>query len=73
MVAEFGRRGDVIVAGLNEVPGISCAAPEGVFYAFPNISGTGGLTRTAGHPAPSGRSAGMTSRANRVRLAANSS
>jgi len=41
MVAEFRRRRDVIVAGLNEIPGISCAEPQGAFYAFPNITGTG--------------------------------
>jgi aspartate/methionine/tyrosine aminotransferase len=41
MVAEFRRRRDVIVAGLNDIPGISCALPEGAFYAFPNITGTG--------------------------------
>jgi aspartate/methionine/tyrosine aminotransferase len=41
MVAEFRRRRDVIVGGLNEIPGISCAEPQGAFYAFPNITGTG--------------------------------
>jgi len=41
MVAEFRRRRDVIVAGLNDIPGISCLEPEGAFYAFPNITGTG--------------------------------
>jgi aspartate/methionine/tyrosine aminotransferase len=41
MVAEFRRRRDVIVAGLNEIPGISCAEPQGAFYAFPDITGTG--------------------------------
>jgi aspartate aminotransferase len=41
MLAEFRRRRDVIVAGLNAIPGISCALPDGAFYAFPNISGTG--------------------------------
>ena len=41
MVAEFRRRRDVIVAGLNEIPGISCVQPQGAFYAFPNITGTG--------------------------------
>jgi aspartate aminotransferase len=41
MVAEFRRRRDVIVSGLNEIPGISCVAPQGAFYAFPNITGTG--------------------------------
>ncbi len=41
MVEEFRRRRDVIVAGLNDIPGISCVEPQGAFYVFPNISGTG--------------------------------
>src|SRR6201982_2035334 len=41
MVAEFRRRRDIIVAGLNNIPGISCLEPQGAFYAFPNITGTG--------------------------------
>ena len=41
MVAEFGRRRDIVVAGLNDIPGISCLEPQGAFYAFPNITGTG--------------------------------
>jgi aspartate/methionine/tyrosine aminotransferase len=41
MVAEFKRRRDVLVDGLNAIPGITCPLPKGAFYAFPNISGTG--------------------------------
>jgi aspartate/methionine/tyrosine aminotransferase len=41
MVAEFRRRKDIIVAGLNDIPGIRCVEPQGAFYAFPNITGTG--------------------------------
>jgi aspartate aminotransferase len=41
MVAEFRRRRDVIVAGLNRLPGVSCRMPRGAFYAFPNITKTG--------------------------------
>jgi aspartate/methionine/tyrosine aminotransferase len=41
MFAEFRRRRDVFVAALNQVPGLHCAMPEGAFYAFPNIEGTG--------------------------------
>jgi aspartate aminotransferase len=41
MVAEFRRRRDAIVKGLNEIPGFRCALPAGAFYAFPNITGTG--------------------------------
>jgi aspartate/methionine/tyrosine aminotransferase len=29
------------VTALNEIPGFRCAMPEGAFYAFPNIEGTG--------------------------------
>ena len=41
MVAEFRRRRDAIVKGLNDIPGISCSVPAGAFYAFPNVKGTG--------------------------------
>jgi len=41
MVAEFRRRRDAIVQGLNDIPGISCSVPAGAFYAFPNVKGTG--------------------------------
>ncbi len=41
MVAEFKRRRDIVVAGLNALPGVTCATPRGAFYAFPNITGTG--------------------------------
>jgi aspartate/methionine/tyrosine aminotransferase len=41
MVAEFDSRRKVVVAGLNKLPGVSCATPKGAFYAFPNVSKTG--------------------------------
>jgi aspartate/methionine/tyrosine aminotransferase len=41
MIAEFKRRRDFFVGGLNKIPGFRCALPEGAFYAFPNITGTG--------------------------------
>ena len=41
MVAAFDRRRALVVEGLNGLPGISCRTPNGAFYAFPNISGTG--------------------------------
>jgi aspartate/methionine/tyrosine aminotransferase len=41
MVVEFKARRDLVVAGLNEIPGIRCATPLGAFYAFPSIAGTG--------------------------------
>jgi len=37
----FRARRDLIVNGLNEIPGISCVMPKGAFYAFPNITATG--------------------------------
>jgi aspartate aminotransferase len=39
MVREFRRRRDRLMAGLKEIPGITCVVPDGAFYAFPNISG----------------------------------
>ena len=41
MVKEFNKRRDVIVKGLNEIPGITCRNPKGAFYVFPNITETG--------------------------------
>jgi aspartate/methionine/tyrosine aminotransferase len=41
MVEEYQRRRNVIVDGLNQIPGISCKKPQGAFYVFPNIRGTG--------------------------------
>ena len=38
MMADFKRRRDIFVAGLNGIPGISCKSPDGAFYAFPNVS-----------------------------------
>jgi aspartate/methionine/tyrosine aminotransferase len=40
MVAEFRRRRDLFVDGLNRLPGLKCARPRGAFYVFPNITGT---------------------------------
>jgi aspartate/methionine/tyrosine aminotransferase len=37
MVAEFKRRRDLTVAGLNALPGVSCRSPRGAFYVFPNV------------------------------------
>jgi aspartate/methionine/tyrosine aminotransferase len=40
MVAEFRKRREVIVSGLNKIKGITCKKPHGAFYVFPNIKGT---------------------------------
>jgi len=38
MMAEYMERRDLLVAGLNAIPGMSCHLPGGAFYAFPNIA-----------------------------------
>jgi aspartate aminotransferase len=38
MVEEFRARRELVVAGLNELPGVTCRVPGGAFYAFPNVS-----------------------------------
>jgi len=41
MVNEFKKRRDIIVEGLNSLPGVKCLRPNGSFYVFPNIKATG--------------------------------
>jgi aspartate aminotransferase len=41
MVADDRRKRDLVVSGLNQMPGVTCESPEGTIYAFPDISGTG--------------------------------
>jgi aspartate/methionine/tyrosine aminotransferase len=41
MVSEFRVRRDMLVAALNDIPGVSCKLPGGAFYVFPNISELG--------------------------------
>jgi aspartate aminotransferase len=41
MVHEYRARRDVVVDGLNAIPGVHCHLPGGAFYVFPNITGTG--------------------------------
>jgi aminotransferase len=41
MLAEYERRRDALVDGLNETGIITCKKPAGTFYAFPNITRTG--------------------------------
>ena len=68
MMAEFARRRELIVDGLNALPGVSCRRPRGAFYAFPNVrelpidadNWRGGCSTKRASPfspaAPSGRS-----------------
>ena len=46
--ALFQRRRDLVVAGLNACPGITCAVPEGAFYVYPSIAGCIGKTSAGG-------------------------
>jgi len=41
MVREFHARRDLVVDGLNAIPGVRCLRPSGAFYVFPEISATG--------------------------------
>ena len=68
MVAEFKRRRDFIVDGLNNLPGFRCHKPDGAFYVFPNIEGTGrnrGARRHA--PLRGGRGVPVRHRVRKVR------
>ena len=46
MVRELRSRRELIVAGLNALPGVTAPMPHGAFYAFPDVSGTGLTGRT---------------------------
>ena len=49
MLAEYTKRRGWLLAGLKEIPGITCNEPEGAFYAFPNLRGClGGKLATSG-------------------------
>jgi aspartate/methionine/tyrosine aminotransferase len=41
MVEQYQRRREIIVEGLNKLPGVSCLKPQGAFYVFPNIKKVG--------------------------------
>jgi len=41
VVAEYQGRRDLLVAGLNAIPGVSCRMPQGAFYVFPNVTAFG--------------------------------
>ncbi|MEO0407753.1 MAG: pyridoxal phosphate-dependent aminotransferase [Cyanobacteria bacterium P01_A01_bin.135] len=41
MKAAFTQRRQVMLEGINAIPGLSCIKPNGAFYLFPNISKTG--------------------------------
>jgi aspartate aminotransferase len=39
MLSEYSRRRDWLLKGLDSIPGFRCIAPEGAFYAFPDVRG----------------------------------
>jgi aspartate aminotransferase len=41
ILAEYHRRRDLLVAGLNAIPGLRCQTPQGAFYTFPNVTAFG--------------------------------
>ncbi len=41
MVAEYHKRRDLFVGGINRVPGMSCSLPDGAFYAWASVADTG--------------------------------
>ena len=41
MTAEYRKRRDLFVAGLNQIPGFRCQSPDGAFYAWVNVEDTG--------------------------------
>lgn len=41
MLKAYSERRDWLIPALNDLPGVTCATPEGAFYAFPNVKGTG--------------------------------
>ena len=45
MIEEYRKRRDLLVEGLNSIPGVSCIKPNGAFYVFPNIRKTGLTSR----------------------------
>ena len=49
MMNSFSKRRNLIVNGLNEIPGVSCQMPDGAFYAWPNITGTGMTSQELAH------------------------
>ena len=67
MVAEFRVRRDVIVEGLERIPGIPCATPQGAFYVFPNMKVLGHAIVAARH-APARRGWGGVRRRYGVRV-----
>jgi aspartate aminotransferase len=50
MLAEFDRRRRFLVDALGSLPGVTCASPQGAFYAFPDVSSLLGRKSRTGRP-----------------------
>lgn len=48
MAATYGRRRQMVVDALRRIPGLTCAMPEGAFYAYPGVAGCLGRTSAGG-------------------------
>ena len=62
MVAEFAARRDLVVDGLNALPGVSCLSPRGAFYVFPNVADAPRERRGARRPPARGGRRGRAGR-----------
>jgi aspartate/methionine/tyrosine aminotransferase len=49
MMRVYRRRRDLLVNGLNSLPGVNCLKPDGAFYVFPNIKKTGHTSESFAH------------------------
>ena len=49
MIAEFTVRREILIDGLNSIPGFYCHKPKGAFYAFPNVNDTGKTSSELAH------------------------
>ena len=55
MARVYQDRRDLVVAMLNDAPGITCHKPEGAFYVFPSVHGCIGKTSPAARRSPTTR------------------
>ncbi len=46
MLQAYRERRDWLIPALNALPGVTCSLPEGAFYAFPCVTGTGEESET---------------------------
>lgn len=59
MIAAFDRRRKLIVAALNDIPGIYCPMPKGAFYVYPSVKGVLGKEIDGNRPTNSSELAAL--------------